>query len=362
MQQYRQEYSYGQRDCGPIELPRIGDPLSVSPGLHAEEVQKRHMMWAEEHGVFRSETERRRFSAMDIGTLVSLLYPEADDPGYLQLVADWCAWLLLRDDRWDSTEDPRDWERLAELDRAYLRLMRRGSVSAAGANVTTPSTIPDLFYSGDEIEGLYSALADLLERLRSRGRQQGIENPIDRRLVAVMREFFFASIREISYQRRGECPTLLEYVEMRSVTGGLDILTFVLAGLDGVRLPKRLLEQPTIKRLTTASHNICCWHNDLVSLNKELASGEVHNLIIVLHQDPEATCASLTGAVDVAERMILEEIDTFLELEAEVYTTDEPWHDPAAWYGRMLHNRVGGVIIWHEACAARYQAAIVRGA
>lgn len=361
MQEYRQEQRHGQRDYSPVEVPQIGDPFSVCTGPYAEEVQKRHMQWADKHGVFRSEVERRRFSAMDIGALVSLLYPDASGPEGVQLVADWCAWLLLRDDRWDSTEDPVQWERLAGLDRAYLHLMRRSPFRSAAAAEATIAT-PHSSYDGDEEEGLYSALADLLERLRDRGRQERMENPVDRRLVAVMREFFFASIREISYQRRGECPTLSEYVRMRSVTGGLDILTFVLAALDGVRLPKRLLEQQSVKRLTAASHNICCWHNDLVSLNKELASGEVHNLIIVLRQDAETTCTSLPEAVDVAERMILEEIETFRKLEAEVYTADEPWRRAAVWYARMLRNRVGGVIVWHEACAARYQEAIVRGA
>jgi hypothetical protein len=238
--------------------------------------------------------------------------------------------------------------------------MRQSPSRTLGADEAT-NDIPHLPRGGYESEGLHDALADLLERLRARGLREGLEDPVDRRLVAVMREFFFASIREISYQRRGECPTFPEYVEMRSVTGGLDILTFVLAALDGVRLPKRLLEQPSVRRLTAASHNICCWHNDLVSLNKEIASGEVHNLIIVLERDPEATCSSLPEAVDMAERMIREEIETFLELEEEIYTADEPWHRAAAWYVRMLHNRVGGVIVWHEACAARYREAIVRG-
>jgi hypothetical protein len=364
MQEYRQEQRreqrYGRIDYGPVEVPRIGDPFSVSNGLYAEEAQRRHMRWADKHGVFRSEVERQRFSAMDIGSLVSRLYPDASSPEDVQLVADWCAWLLLRDDRWDSTEDPLEWERLASLDRAYLGLMRQSSSRTAGAaEATIASPYPSR--GGYEREGLHDALADLLDRLRVRGLREGLENPVDRRLVAVMREFFFASIREISYQRRGECPTLSEYVKMRSVTGGLDILTFVLAALDGVRLPKRLLEQQSVRRLTAASHNICCWHNDLVSLNKEIASGEVHNLIIVLERDPDANCTSLPEAVDMAERMIREEIETFLELEAEIYTADESWSQAAAWYVCMLHNRVGGVIVWHEACAARYREAVVRG-
>lgn len=357
MQECRPE----QRDhstVSPIEVPQIGNPLSVCAGAYGEEIQKRHMQWADVHNVFRSEAERRRFAAMDIGALASLLYPEASDPEDAQLVADWCAWLLLRDDRWDSTGDPIEWEHLAELDRAYLRLMRQETVAAAIATPALPYASYGA-YGGREQEGLYSALSDLCTRLRSHGHRNGLKDPINRRLVAVMREFFFGSVREISYQRRGECPTLSEYVDMRPVTGGLDILTFVLAALDGVRLPKRLMEQSSVKRLTLTSHNICCWHNDLVSLNKEIASGEVHNLSIVLQQDPKTSCTSLPEAVDVAERMILEEIDTFLELEAEVYTMNYPWRSAASWYGQMLHNRVGGVIVWHEACAARYRAAIL---
>ncbi len=84
------------------------------------------------------------------GDLAGRLHPEAERTEDVRLVADWCAWLLLRDDRWDSTEDPRDWERLADRDLAYLRLMRR---------------IPGGRNEGD---GLASALADLCVRTRAR--------------------------------------------------------------------------------------------------------------------------------------------------------------------------------------------------
>lgn len=344
--------------AGIPRVPAFGNPLCVDTGpvdagIGSGEVQRRHLRWAEEHGVFCSEEERRRFAAMDIGALASLLYPRAPgDTEDVRLVADWCAWLLLRDDRWDSTSGPAEWERLAELDRAYLRLMRGRPLEA------------DWY----EREGLYGALADLLERLRERGRQEGLEcleNSVDRRLVAVMKEFFFSSVEEVSYQRRGRYPTLSEYVKLRSVTGGLDILTYVISALEGVRIPERLLQRPALERLTEASHNICCWHNDLVSLGKELANAEVHNLVVVLYRDPQTACSSLSGAVDTAVRMIQEEIETFRRLEAEIYAAYEAdlrWDRAAAWYGRVLHNRVGGVIVWHEACAARYREAAMRGA
>lgn len=332
---------------GPIEVPEIGAPFPVDPGRHAREAQRRHVGWADRHGVFRSEGERRRFAAMDMGSLAGLLYPEASGAEDAQLVADWCAWLLLRDDRWDSTEDPREWECLAARDRAYLGLMRRA-----------PGRPSSIAHAEGERDGLYRALADLCARLREHASREGLPDPVDRRLVALMKGFFFASIRETAYQRRGECPTLPDYVKMRSVTGGLDILTFVLAALDGIRLPRTLLEASTVRRLTASSHNVCCWHNDLVSLNKELAAGEVHNLILVLLGDSEGGCGSLEEAVEAAARMIREEIATFVGLEREIRAKHGTSTRAASWYAAMLRDRVGGVIAWHEACAARYREAL----
>ncbi len=334
---------------GPVEIPRIGAPFPLEAGPYAEEAQSRHMQWAERHEVFRSKAERQRFAAMDIGSLVSLLYPAASGPEDVALVADWCAWLLLRDDRWDATDSPEEWERLAAADRAYLRLMR-GSQRGPGQHGR---------------EGLYGALADLCARLRERARREGLPDPVDRRLVAVMKGFFNASVRQAAHQRRRECPDLAEYVRMRSVTGGLDILTFVLAALDGVRLPEALFTDDRVRRLTAASHNVCCWHNDLVSLNKELQSGEVHNLILVLLEDPEVGCRSLSQAVAEAVRMIYEEIELFCDLKVQLEREvgqlgesrreEEPFERAARWYAGMLRERVGGVIVWHESCAARYQ-------
>ena len=327
-----------------MEVPKIGAPFTVEAGTHAKEVQRRHMQWADDHDVFRSERERLRFGAMDIGALANLLYPDASGLEDVQLVADWCAWLLLRDDRWDATDDPKEWERLAGRDRAYLRLMRR----------TSGRTLSGDAFATDE-DNLYGALANLCMRLRKRALHEGVPDPVDRRLVAVMKSFFFASVQETAYQHRGDYPTVSEYVKMRSVTGGLDILTFVLAALDGIRLPKGLLADPAVRRLTNASHNVCCWHNDLVSLNKEITSGEVHNLILVLQNDPEYGCQSLREALEAAVAMIHGELGKFIELEQEVRATGGPWNQPAEWYARMLRSRVGGVIEWHEACAARYQ-------
>ncbi len=69
-----------------VEVPKIGTPFPVGEGPYAKEAQRRHMQWANEYGVFRSEGEQRRFAAMDIGALGNLLYPKSSSPEDAQLV------------------------------------------------------------------------------------------------------------------------------------------------------------------------------------------------------------------------------------------------------------------------------------
>lgn len=352
---------YARADFDLVEVPSIEAPFAVEKADYAEEAQQRHVQWADRYDIFGSEGERRKFAAMDLGALAALLYPEASSARDTQLLADWCAWLLLRDDRWDALQEPGHWERLASLDRSYLSLLRSAGSGSSRSIVSAPRE-----------DGLYRALEDLLFRLNGRARVRGTAQPVDGRFVSVMKRFFLASVRELDHQQRSAYPDLADYVETRSATGGLDILTFVQAALDGRRLPASYLPtaySPTaylpggassdrlFDSLTRVSENICCWHNDLVSLQKEILSGEVHNLILALLHDEAADCWSLEEAVGLAVRMIHEELETFARLEHEAAEATGSRSDSMRWYARTLRHRIGGIIVWQEACAARYQQA-----
>ncbi|MGH3089080.1 MAG: terpene synthase family protein [Rubrobacteraceae bacterium] len=297
------------------------------------------MRWADRHGVFRSEGQRRLFAAMNIGDLAGRMHPEGGFED-LCLLTDWVAWLFLRDDRWKPTDSLEEWERLAERDRAYLRVMRQ-----------FPQRAP-----GDEEDGLAGALSDLCSRLRARARKNGLANPIDGNFTSWMKSFFFSNVREAFYQRRGECPPLADYIEMRRTTGGLDILTKILGAMCGIRIPAEFLSRPEVQRLTESSHDVCCWHNDLISFDKEFHDGEVNNLVLVLLQDFQSGCGSLTEAVDLAARMIRDELGTFVELGHGILETAGERHaDVAEWYVRMLSHRISGILSWEEHCVARYR-------
>ncbi|WP_119065919.1 terpene synthase family protein [Rubrobacter indicoceani] len=323
-----------------VEVPGIVCGLEKRISPHAAEVQELHVRWCERHGVYDSEKIRRVFIAMDIGNLASRMYPSGrlED---VQLIADWSAWLLLRDDRWDVTESLAEWERLANRDRAYIRLMRRGNRASANG--------PE-----DSGDALYRGLQDLCERTRRRALENSVGDPINGAFLKTMAEFFRGSVRQSFLQRRGETPSLLEYTELRRITGGLDILTHTLAATDGISLSGGALSGTLVERLRLAADNVCCWHNDLVSLNKELAGGEVNNLSIVLAEDPSVPCASVREGLDLAVKMVYDEQAEFERVKTLLLERGGPQAATVKWYIGMLEERISGIISWQERCA-RYQ-------
>lgn len=302
------------------------------------EVRKLHARWCERHGIYPSAAVGELFTAMDIGDLACRMHPEGN-AGDLALLADWSAWLLLRDDRWDAGEDLVEWERLAERDRVYLRLMRSGRTGEE----------PGSRRDGTRQDGLYTGLEDLCARLRRRAADNGLPDPVSAGFLTTMGTFFRGSVRQAFLQRRREVPDLKEYLELRRVTGGLDILTHVRAATDGFSLAGDALSGADARRLTLAADNICCWHNDLVSLNKELVGGEVNNLALVLVGDPASPCRTVEEGVEAVVGMIYSEQDEFARLGELLRRRGGPHARTTAWYVKMLEERISGVISWHEA-------------
>jgi 5-epi-alpha-selinene synthase len=76
-------------------------------------------------------------------------------------------------------------------------------------------------------------------------------------------------------------PSLAAYVTMRENTVGLHP-QFALAEItDGVHLSAQALAHPTVRSLTMMACNVVAWTNDLFTFDKELAQGEVHNLVML---------------------------------------------------------------------------------
>jgi len=121
---------------------------------------------------------------------------------------------------------------------------------------------------------------------------------------------------------------------------------------EGLRLPAEVHGHPDVQRLAEITNNVISWANDIVSLEKELRQGDVHNLVLILSQEHKL---SLQAAADRVAALHDGEIRAFIALAQRL-----PSFAPAV--DIDLQRYVAGMRFWMRAnldwslATTRYQA------
>lgn len=79
-----------------------------------------------------------------------------------------------------------------------------------------------------------------------------------------------------------------------------------------LRLPASLIASPAFDTLTRLTNDVVCWSNDIISLEKEKARGEVNNLVLVIQH---AESLPLQEAIDKASAMVSSAVQVFQHVE-----------------------------------------------
>lgn len=315
-----------------IVLPELHYPFPPAISEHADDVHRDTVSWASRLGLLPETRTRRLFEATGIGRLVARTHPDAS-PDELRLISCWYAWLFLQDDVRDESETGRRPEELSDLDGRFLAVLEGGEPEEGDA-------------------ALVRALYDLRERLRERLSLRDLSGVWMRRFVRAVSGHLEATLWEAANRARGIVPDVESYVRMRPLTGGLSIVTELIEIVEGTHLPEEVRGHPTVGRMTDASHNVVCWANDVLSLQKELRRGEVNNLVVVLR---EAEGLSLQRAMDRAAEMHDAEVIVFEEMEGRLPSFGPGLDANLRRYVAALRHRMRGVWDWSRE-SERYRA------
>ena len=316
-----------------VTLPELDYPFGSAISEHADEVHRGTVAWAWRFGLLPGDRALRLFDATGLGRLVARTHPDSP-PEDLRLISDWYAWLFLQDDMRDETEVSKRPGELSEVDARFLELLEGATLA--------DTDIP-----------LARALHELGERLRGCLREKALSDVWMRRLVRAVGEHLEATLWEAANRARSVAPDPETYIRMRPLTGGLSIVTELVEIVEGAHLPTEVREHPVVQRMTGASHNVVCWANDVLSLSKELARGEVNNLVVVLR---DADGIPLQEAVDRAAEMHDAEVRAFVDLSGRLPIFGPTIDANLGRYVSALRARMRGVLDWsHE--SERYRAA-----
>ena len=234
-------------------------PSAISP--YADDVQGGTIRWLQQMGLITGREATRRAAAGRFGRLAARTHPHASRE-MLQIIADWYAWLFFRDDRCDEGVIGTNPSRLHHENSDLLAIM---------AGNCRP----------EQDEPLDMAFSDLCHRLRltSHGTMWW------RRFVRRCQEYFDATVWEAENRVRGLPPDLETYLRMRPLTSGVSIDIEFIGLTESTSLSSEIRNRSAIRQLIQASNNVVCWANDILSLEKEVRHGDVHNLVVAIEHE-----------------------------------------------------------------------------
>jgi len=310
----------------PLTVPTLRNPFAARvPALDPELCQEASA-WLEHFGLGPQNAHARYAFAASFAGLAAALHPQAPRAA-LRLTTDWYSLMFLHDDRCDASGIGKDPLRLQNLAQRLLSVFQGGALR------------PD-------DEPFAHALADVRGRLLDWGGPAWFAELGER-----VRAYLEALSWEASNRAGGRVPPLDEYLHMRPITAGLQIDAAFLEAMDGVRLPRAVRDHPAVQRLVVHADRAVCWSNDLLSLEKELQDGDVHNLVPVLMH---ARCLSVQSALDEAARMYHHEVEQFLAGERALPRFGAAEDAQLRQYVQLLQARVGGILAWSHH-SRRYQ-------
>ncbi|PRX44932.1 geranylgeranyl pyrophosphate synthase [Prauserella shujinwangii] len=232
--------------------------------------------------------------------LVAGYYVGAPDP-VLRAIAEFSAWFFVWDDQHGvlaAASHDQAWQALSTALRRALR--RPGERNSA------------------HDPPLVAAFADVVPRIRG-----DFSDDWAARFARHMAAVFDAYDQEYRNRRAGRVPDVDELLALRRDTFGHDVWIDLLESASGRELPAEIREHEAYRRAVAASQQFCSTYNDLCSLRKELAAGELHNLGISLMRHRGLGLEQATGAV---RAHAVRRVERFLAAEARLTTLLDAGH------------------------------------
>jgi 5-epi-alpha-selinene synthase len=298
----------------PIVYPTLLCPFHAALNSHATEAQQATVAWARRFHLLERDASYRRLHRLQYGMLMARAYPSAA-PETLQIVTDWSTWLFLLDDQCDEAGLGHNPEQLARFHTQLLDVLN---------GVPPTQAMPPLAH------GLWN--------LRTRILSYAPEGWF-RRFSSTVKQYFAANVWEATNRRLNQIPDAASYCAMRLDTSAVYPCLLLIELAEELDLPSAAYDHPVVQRLATMTNNVISWANDIVSLEKELRQGDVHNLALILSQEQKL---SLQAAVERVAKLHDAEVSAFIALSQRL-----PSFTPTV--DADLQRYVSGMRFWMRA-------------
>lgn len=204
------------------------------------------------------------------------------------LLNDWMIWLFMFDDQFDDGLPGKQLEEIQSIVRTYIDICM--NLSKASPQGPAAEALCDLFG-----RTLPQMSPDWCRRFTWN-------------FVQYLSTYNWTAWNHL----QGIVPEINAYLENRHHSGGMTISIDLIELADHLHLPEALIQSQAFTRLSRATNAVVCWTNDIVSLAKEQARGDVNNLVVILARKHHI---SLQEAAERVNEMVTAEVQLFERIE-----------------------------------------------
>lgn len=292
-------------------------PFVVRANVEAAQTQCDTLLWLEATGVDVSEQMFADIS--EVGFLTAHTYPGASRET-LRLTADWTTLFFLLD---DLVEEAASAAAIRARNQIVVETLRGTNT---GSDIVSEAS-----------RGVMAALRDVGRRAEALGGQEWMDA-----FCAEVSLWLDSHLWEHANREAKRIPLLDDYTAMRQYTIGMYFEFLLSEVTDGYRLtPAERTSEDAMKLRRLASSEIA-WTNDILTLEKELAQGDVHNGVLSLMQTEGL---KLDAAIARAIAKHNETVRSFVELARRVRSNEQVSRGMLGLV-QALENWMGGHTRW----------------
>ncbi|GAB2781569.1 terpene synthase family protein [Streptomyces daliensis] len=269
-------------------------PFSAAVNDSVETARRHTLRWLRTFGLLPGEEAAREYDALRLERLMAAFYPGASSAD-LCLACDFNGWFFVFDDQFDGRlgHRPRD---VGPLVDRLVGCLGPAADSGSGLSTGLGADPP-----------LVAAFRDVWLRASA-----GMPPFWRRRFAAHWRGYLESHRCEAMDRVTDEAPSLERFLRVRRHSIGVRPCLDYGERAGGCVLPEMLYSAPPLTTLRELTVDVVIFVNDLVSLDKELAVGDMHhNSVLVLRS---RTGCSLEEATARVSRLVNTRVARFRQL------------------------------------------------
>jgi 5-epi-alpha-selinene synthase len=311
-----------------LVFPDLYCPFPSQINQHVDVLEKHALEWVLRFNLLKDELSYQRFRQAKFYWLAASIYPNCSIEE-LKIANDMISFVFIWDDQtdYDNSVLGNQPEIIKAVCNRFIEILN-------GAEIT-----------GEDVP-LSFALSDIRQRIIQRGSLTFFHH-----FVHSFEDYLNGCIEEANDRLKVQLLSLEDYIRRRSSISGVALFLNLIEFCDQVTLPYFLRNHEIIKRINQMSINIPAWCNDIFSVRKEISTGQLHNLVLVLQHQQHMT---LEDAIKYAVKMHNEEVNNLANLEKYIPYVGIEVDEKISKYISGIHSWIRGHMDWYLH-SGRYQ-------